>query len=135
MKKAVLMSLVILLLSVAVVFAQSEQAAVKSAEEEMTVQKPQTAQKVSDVRRVVVTRDLIQMKNLEKVENVKYDKKGGIIVPNASKGIKITSQNKNVAEIKQAKGKGKILKNTQQKPLKAQKDRSQAVRAVEKKSQ
>ena len=98
----------------------------------------QKVQKVNEIRKVVVTRNLVQMKNqnLEKIETVKYDEKGGIIIPNASKGIKMTSQNsKNVAELKRAKGKSKVQKTTQQKPLKAQKDRSQAVRAVEKKSQ
>jgi hypothetical protein len=126
--------LLIFLLSVSTVFAQANAEATSVQDEESVVSTDQVM-KVSDVRRVVVTRDLIRMKKLETVESVKYDKKGGIIVPNASKGIKMTSQNSNnAADIKQAKGKSEIRKSTQQKPLRDLKDRSQAVKTVEKKS-
>lgn len=135
--KQVLLFLFLLgfLLSASTVFAQTNSDATQAQDEESIVSTNQVM-KVSDVRRVVMTRDLIQMKKLETVESVKYDKKGGIIVPNASKGIKITSQNnKNAAQLKQTKEKSKIQKATQQKPLKDLKDRSQAVKATEKKSQ
>jgi len=76
----------ILLFSVTVAFAQTEQSATSSVKEDN--QKGDVAvkaQKVSEIRHVVIKGEVQMAKS---VQNKKlFDEKGGIIRPNASKGI------------------------------------------------
>lgn len=91
MKKAIwFLSIAVFLLSVSAVFAQSNESAVSPQDEE-AVQNTMKIQKVIDIRKVVIngTRQI----DTARKSKLEYDAKGGLIVPNASKGIKIKSQN------------------------------------------
>ncbi|KPJ95955.1 MAG: hypothetical protein AMJ53_01750 [Gammaproteobacteria bacterium SG8_11] len=115
MKKAIwLLFIAAFVLSVSAVFAQSEVSAV-SVQDEQSVQNTMKIQKVIDIRRVVVYGSAIQSKTSKRVtdnvnltqktestDKLQYDAKGGIIVPNASKGIKITPQSSRDAKIEKA---------------------------------
>ncbi len=109
MKRAVLISFVILLFSAAMVFAQSQQEAVLSNEDDVRVEKPQKTQKVSEIRKRVIKGN--NQKN-QVNQRVVYDEKGGIVVPNASKGIEfklITPRQREIRnQILNAK-KGKVI--------------------------
>ena len=114
MKKAVWLSVVvILLLSVFLVFAGSEESAIKTVKDESQVQSVQP-QKVSEMRKVVILGNT--QSNEAARQKVQYDEKGGIIVPNASKGIKISSQKKESIVMKM-KAKEKSQKDSRQKYL------------------
>jgi hypothetical protein len=89
MKKAIwVLFIAVFLLSVSTVFAQTNESAV-SAQDEQSVQNAVRIQKVIDIRKVVVN----GTRQTETAKKLEYDAKGGLIVPNASKGVKITPQN------------------------------------------
>jgi len=152
MKKAFLFSFSLIFLLSISVLAQSETSAISTQDEEAAITNAKVL-KVSEIRKVVVVRDLNQLKALpnskqmkaqskaqqlnaqQQVEKVQYDSKGGIIVPNASKGIKITPQNSSkVAEIKKSqKKKAERLNQSPRNLQKYRKDLSK--RNVAKKSQ
>lgn len=155
MKKAFMFSFcVIFLLSISSVLAQSKVSATSTQDEEAAVASAKT-QKVSKIRKVVIVRDLIQLQALpnseqmktqseaqqsraqspeaqqlnalQKVEEVQYDSKGGIIVPNASKGIRITPQNsQKAAKISkvQTKSRNKTIRTSDSDQTRYQKDLS-----------
>lgn len=117
-KKAVwLLFIAAFMLSISTVFAQTNESAV-SAQDEQSVQSIQNTvkiQKVIDIRKVVVygsasqsiaskslADDANQIQKTEATEKLQYDAKGGVIVPNASKGIKITPQSSQTAKIQKA---------------------------------
>jgi hypothetical protein len=89
MKKAIwFLFIALFLLSVSSVFAQSNESAV-SAQDEQSVQNTVKIQKVIEIRKVVAN----GIRHTETAKKLEYDSKGGLIVPNASKGIKVTPQN------------------------------------------
>jgi len=78
----------VLLLSVPVLFAQSvESVDANNQDSEQTKINTKQVQKVSDIRHVVITGNPYKGKNLINKQTIKYDEKGGIIVPDASGGV------------------------------------------------
>jgi hypothetical protein len=108
-------------------YAQDKVEAAKPAEDESatevksTVHKPQ---KVDEMRKVVVggttqENKKTETQKVETKETVKYDEKGGIIVPNKSKGIRQTSlspsQEKKLDQIKKAQARRKSTSSKRKK--------------------
>ena len=83
----------ILLFSVTLAFAQTEQASSSGKEDGKTGEIAVKAQKVSEIRHVVIIGHTQMAKDLQNQKRIGYDMKGGIIVPNASKGIQQTQLN------------------------------------------
>lgn len=116
-KKAIWLFISAFVLSASAVFAQSEVSADK-VQDENAVQSAAKVKKVIDIRRVVVYGSAHQSmtsksaagnvsltQKTESTEKLQYDAKGGVIVPNASKGIKITPQSSQNARIETAQEK------------------------------
>jgi hypothetical protein len=77
----------VLLLSVSVLFAQSVESKNTNAQDQEQIKvNTNQVQKVRDIRHVVITGNSYKGKNLIDKKVIKYDEKGGIIVPDASKG-------------------------------------------------
>ena len=121
-------TVLLLSLSFSTLYAQAKVEATKPAEDESvtevksTVQKPQ---KVDEMRKVVVggttqkNNKETETQKVETKETVKYDEKGGIIVPNKSKGIRQTrlspSQEKKLDQIKKAQARKKSTSSNRKK--------------------
>lgn len=90
MNRAVWLFFLILTLSISMVFAQSDQTAVSSNNDETQISAVSVkAQKVSEMRSVTIKANLLKYRKSPR--QIQFDEKGGIIVPNASKGIKQTN--------------------------------------------
>ena len=119
MKKAICFLFVaVFLLSVSAVFAQSN-VSVASVQDEAA---PQTLQvrKVIDIRKVVIN----PAKKVKIAQKLEYDSKGGLIVPDASKGIKIAPQNTEKSALAKKALKQSTDRSSKGNPAKYQKDLS-----------
>jgi hypothetical protein len=113
MKRNLLVFLVVLLaLSVSLVFAQTESSATASSTEDQAPVVAPQVQKVGNVHQVTRMAKVQDPQKLKAKTPVRYDEKGGIIVPDQKKGAEQTTLTARQQQIKDRIENAKVRRNS-----------------------